>query len=209
MGLSNDLLSQFAKVTKADKNTKVDTTRYGTIKVVGNSKYVQLDGSDLLTPVSVTADIKNGDRVTVEIKNHTAVVTGNMTSPAARTDDVKEVEQTANDAKEQADLAVKEATVSLRIDSSRGTVFKNNNVSTVLSAVIYKGSKCITDIVALHEEFGSGAYLEWLWQRMDDDRFGVIVSTDKRIGNNGFTLTLSPDDVDTKVVFKCQLITTD
>ena len=39
-----------------------------------------------------------------------------------------------------------EAATTLRIDSSRGTVFKNNSVSTVLSAVIYHGSDRITDI---------------------------------------------------------------
>ena len=100
-----------------------------------------------------------------------------------------------------------EATVNLRIDSSRGTVFKNNTLSTVLSAVIYKGSKRITDITALHEEFGSGAYLQWLWQRMNEQTFGTILSSDSRIGADGFTFTLSPEDVDTKVVFMCQLIT--
>lgn len=113
----------------------------------------------------------------------------------------------ANAAKETADKAVLEATVSLRIDSSRGTVFKNNAVSTVLSAVIYKGSKRITDIDALYAEFGESAYLEWLWQRMGENAFGTILSTDSRIGNGGFTFTLSPEDVDTKVVFMCQLIT--
>ena len=119
----------------------------------------------------------------------------------------KSVEETVNEAVDIANNAVLEATVNLRIDSSRGTVFKNNAVSTVLSAVIYKGSKRITDIDALHAEFGNGAYLEWLWQRMGEDTFGTIVSTDSRIGNGGFTFTLSPDDVDTKVVFMCQLIT--
>lgn len=113
----------------------------------------------------------------------------------------------ANAAKDTADKAVLEATVNLRIDSSRGTVFKNNAVSTVLSAVIYKGSKRITDIDALHAEFGESAYLEWLWQRMGENTFGTILSTDSRIGNGGFTFTLSPEDVDTKVVFMCQLIT--
>ena len=100
-----------------------------------------------------------------------------------------------------------EDATTLRIDSSRGTVFKNNAVSTVLSAVIYKGSKRITGITALKEEFGNGAYLQWSWQRLNENTFGTIVSTDSRIGNDGFSFTLSPDDVDTKVVFMCQLIT--
>jgi hypothetical protein len=101
--------------------------------------------------------------------------------------------------------AGEDATV-LRIDSSRGTVFKNNSVSTVLSAVIYHGSQRITDLATLQAVFGSGAYLEWSWQRMDEDRFGVISASDSRLGENGFTFTLSPEDVDTKVTFQCNLI---
>lgn len=98
-----------------------------------------------------------------------------------------------------------DATV-LRIDSSRGTVFKNNAVSTVLSAVIYRGSNRITDIDTLHSIFGSGAYIQWSWQRMDEDTYGVISSDDSRLSNSGFSFTLSPDDVDVKVTFMCKLI---
>lgn len=99
-----------------------------------------------------------------------------------------------------------DATV-LRIESSRGVVFKNNDVSTVLSVVIYKGSKRITDIDTLHSEYGKSAYIQWLWQRIGEEMFGTILSTDKRISNDGFVFTLSPEDVNTKVVFMCQLIT--
>ena len=99
-----------------------------------------------------------------------------------------------------------EITTNLRIDSSRGTVFKNNSVSTVLSAVIYRGSLRITDITALRAAMGNSAYLQWKWQRLDDETFGVISASDSRIGNDGFTLTLTPADVDTKVTFMCELI---
>ena len=97
-----------------------------------------------------------------------------------------------------------EAATTLRIDSSRGTVFKNNAVSTVLSAVIYHGSHRITDITELRSVFGSAAYLQWSWQRMDEDRYGVISSDDARLSRDGFQLTLSAADVDTKVTFKCE-----
>jgi hypothetical protein len=99
-----------------------------------------------------------------------------------------------------------DATV-LRIESSRGTVFKNNAVDTVLSVVVYKGSKRITDITELKEEYGIGASLEWSWQRMDEYSFGTIPATDRRISEGGFKFTLSPEDVDTKVTLRCQLIT--
>lgn len=97
-----------------------------------------------------------------------------------------------------------DATV-LRIDSSRGTVFKNNTVETILSVVIYNGSHRITSIETLKSVYGPNAYLQWSWQRMDEDRFGDILSTDPRIKDDGFTFTLSAEDVDTKVVFMCSL----
>lgn len=89
MSLSSDLISKFVKATKDNKKTKTETTVYGTVKEYNDELYVQLDGSELLTPFSTTADMKNGERVMVQIKNHTATVIGNISSPAARTDDVK------------------------------------------------------------------------------------------------------------------------
>ena len=89
MGLSSDLISQFVKVTNDNKEPKKETTVYGTTVTYEGRTYVKIDGSDRLTPISTTADIQDGERVTVMIKNHTATVTGNMSSPAARTDDVK------------------------------------------------------------------------------------------------------------------------
>lgn len=100
-----------------------------------------------------------------------------------------------------------EDAVTLRIDSSRGTVFKNSTVETVLNVVIFKGGKTIMDAVAMRTEFGSNAHLEWQWQRMGEATFGTILTTDSRISEEGFALSLTPSDVDTKVVFKCQLIT--
>lgn len=102
MGLSYELISQFAKLAKAEnKKTSSESTVYGTVVVddKGN-KYVKLDGSDQLTPLtdeerpsmdSTSVDANEGERVSVLIKDHTATVTGNISSPAARTHDVKDV----------------------------------------------------------------------------------------------------------------------
>ena len=99
-----------------------------------------------------------------------------------------------------------EITTLLRIESSRGTVFKNDQVSTVLSVVIYHGTQRITDYATMKSVFGSGAYLQWKWQRLDEESYGIISSTDTRFSDNGFKFTLSPEDVDTKVTFMCELI---
>ncbi len=50
---------------------------------MGSKKYVKIDGADLMTPVSSTVAVENGDRVIVTIKSHSATVTGNTSSPAA------------------------------------------------------------------------------------------------------------------------------
>ena len=99
-----------------------------------------------------------------------------------------------------------EITTLLRIESSRGTVFKNDSISTVLSVVIYHGTQRITDSTSMKTVFGDKAYLQWKWQRLDDDSFGTISSLDHRLGADGFTFTLSPSDVNTKVTFMCELI---
>lgn len=90
MELSSELISQFVKSTKDTETKSSEATAYGTIVIDGKT-YVQLDGSDQLTPVATTTAVQDGERVTVLIKNHTATVTGNISSPSARTDDVKEV----------------------------------------------------------------------------------------------------------------------
>ena len=113
------------------------------------------------------------------------------------------VDDTVEDAMQDATPAV------LRIDSSRGTVFKDNNVSTVLTVSIHYGSVIIENATALHAAFGNGAYLQWEWLRMDEDRYGIISASDSRLSNGGFSLTLGPADVDVKVTFRCALIIPD
>ena len=89
MGLSEELISQFVQVTNDTKQKKnSESTVYGQIVEYEGNKYVRIDGSELLTPVSATASSVDGDRVTVLIKNHTATVTGNISSPSARVDDL-------------------------------------------------------------------------------------------------------------------------
>lgn len=97
-------------------------------------------------------------------------------------------------------------TTYLHIESSRGTVFKNNSVSTILSVSVYRGADRITNITDLRSAFGNGVYLQWKWKRLNDNDYGIISSSDSRISENGFKFTLSPADVDTKVTFLCELM---
>ena len=420
MELSNNLVRQFAKaVNGGKKNTADSSLVMGTVEKSGDKTYVKIDGSDSRTPVASTTDVLDGERVTVVIKNHEAFITGNFTSPSARSEDVKALEKVVTDKvdtkeltaisakikdldtkklsaedaelkfanidfsnigkaameyffaksglikdvtigdatitgelvgvtikgslieggtivadklviqgedglyyklntegktveKEQTDYnslngqviqaksvtaekidvkdlvafgatiggfkiglnslfsgvkesvdnttrgiymdtdgqfalgdtsqyfkyyknadgqyvidisaasvrfgvdgkSVEEALTEIKdevatilhIESSRGTAFKNNCVSTILSVVIFHGKDRITDSATMREVFGSGAYLQWYWQRLDDESFGVISSSDTRFGDDGYTFTLSPSDVDAKITFRCELI---
>ena len=89
MALSNDIVSQFVKSSNDKTEEKKETIIYGTVVVSNSTKYVKIDGSDLLTPIMATADATDGDRLSVSIKNHTATISGNVSSPAARSADVK------------------------------------------------------------------------------------------------------------------------
>ena len=91
MGLSYDLISEFVKITNDKKEKPKEGTVYATIIGSGDTKYVKIDGSDLLTPMDTTTDIEDGERVTVMIKDHKATVTGNITSPSVSSGTVNTV----------------------------------------------------------------------------------------------------------------------
>ena len=93
----------------------------------------------------------------------------------------------------------------LHIDSSRGTVFKNADGSTVFTVTIFHGDAKITDKAGLTSAFGAGAYLEWKWLKADESDWGTIPASDSRLSNDGFTLAITSEDVDVKTSFECNL----
>lgn len=98
MGLSTELISQFAKITNDQKKSRIDeATLYGEVIQSDDSICVKFDGSEQLTPVTTIAEkdeegnitnfkygaasVKTGDRVSVSLKNHSATITGNLSDP--------------------------------------------------------------------------------------------------------------------------------
>ena len=88
MVLSEELVANFAKSTNDKKTASSEATVYGTVRIEGDKKYVQIDGSSIKTPVNTTSDISDGDRVIVLIKNHEATIIGNVSSPSAKNSSV-------------------------------------------------------------------------------------------------------------------------
>lgn len=93
----NGLASSFAKTTNDNSSGYNNNTIYGTIVMNGDKMYVKIDGSDLLTPIVTTVEIHDGERVKVEIKDHIATVTGNITAPSAGTPTVDDVTDSVTD----------------------------------------------------------------------------------------------------------------
>ena len=88
MDLSRNIIKRYVQVASPEKITSNSETVYGTVVNEGETLYVKIDGSDILTPVSSTIDIKANDRVLVLVKNHEATVIGSPSSPTARLEEL-------------------------------------------------------------------------------------------------------------------------
>lgn len=92
MQLPNDLIAQFAKLASGSETREPQIkTLYGTI--TGKGKQVLIDGSSAPTPImfdddgsASTVNVKDGDRVLLQVKNHSVVITGNITDPSIGSD---------------------------------------------------------------------------------------------------------------------------
>lgn len=100
MSVSNELISQFAKITNDQKTSRIDeVTLYGEVIEYQDMICVKFDGTEEITPVTTVvekdeqgnitnykygaASVKTGDRVSVNLKNHSATITGNLSDPPA------------------------------------------------------------------------------------------------------------------------------
>ena len=93
----------------------------------------------------------------------------------------------------------------LQILSSNGNTFKNSALATTLTVTIIIGDTMITSSEEMYETFGSGAYLAWEYKPFGQTEFVPLESTDSRLSDNGFILTLNANDISTQAVFNCEL----
>ena len=91
MDLSRNIIKRYVQVASPEKITSNSETVYGTVVNEGEKLFVKIDGSNILTPVSSTIDIKADDRVLVLVKNHEATVIGSPSSPTARLEELNKL----------------------------------------------------------------------------------------------------------------------
>ena len=97
MELTRHITKQFADITNPQDSSISDTT-YGTIVDSGGTLCVKIDGSDEVTPIISTVDIKANDRVIVTIRNHNAIVTSNLTDPSVGTEGATQISESVSNA---------------------------------------------------------------------------------------------------------------
>ena len=188
-------------MTTADGETDIELPTTTDVKD-GDSVIITLTGGTAAHPV-VTGVVGGGDRTRVDVDNA-------VSDASQAVDTAGKAEDAANAAKQNADKAIAETKdlVTLRIDSSRGTVFKNSEVSTVLTVRCYKRGQEITTLTALRQAMlDATARIRWYVLREGDTDWVSLADSDQMLSNDGFTLTVTPDDVTVKCTFKAEIVT--
>ena len=104
MNIDSNLLKEFAKITNDSEVKTENKYLRGTIVKNSGGKYVQLDGSTTVTPISELVDVEEGDRVLVSIENHKATIVGNFTFPPSARKEQEAIDK-SNAAQESATKA--------------------------------------------------------------------------------------------------------
>ena len=111
MSLDKKVIKDFVAAVNKKEETKTPTILTGTVHREGGTVHreggtvsVKIDGSESLTPVSTVINVEDGERVTVIIENHKAMITGNLSSPAARGNEVEDLKVIVGDKVSTAEL---------------------------------------------------------------------------------------------------------
>ena len=104
MSLDKKVIKDFVAAVNKKEETKTPTILTGTVHREGGTVFVKIDGSESLTPVSTVINVENGERVTLTIENHKAMITGNLSSPAARGNEVEDLKVIVGDKVSTAEL---------------------------------------------------------------------------------------------------------
>lgn len=126
MELDRSLLKEFAQITNdTQEDSKAKQYVRGTVTSGGDDrKYVTIDGSNMVTPISEVVDVEPGDRVLVSIENHKATIIGNFTFPPSARKEQEALDNSntaisnsntasekAQSASEKADTAITESSI--------------------------------------------------------------------------------------------------
>lgn len=129
----------------------------GTVKVVGEKKYVLIDGASTTTPIAEVVDVDEGDRVLVSIQNHTATILGNFTFPPSARKEQEAIDK-AEDAQTAADGAQDDANAAiLAAQSAKENADKAMEDATEASSVAANAKEEAADALLAAQTAGQNA----------------------------------------------------
>jgi hypothetical protein len=92
------------------------------------------------------------------------------------------------------------------IHATRGIAFHNNDIDTTLRLTVLCGARRVTTLDELHDVLGSSAYIQWTALTGSERTPAIISNSDPMVTDDGFSLTLSPDNVDVSVTFTADVM---
>lgn len=132
------------------------------------------------------AMFRNYDNALVELEKQLDIRAKEMTDKAI---------QDAKNAQDNIDEVENDIAYKIELHSSQGSIFKNGQINTIITAKVYKGKNEITSIIP-----NSG----FIWRKRDKD--GTIdTSWGNAHVNVGNTITVDRNDVVERAVFECDI----
>lgn len=196
--LCEHAIAELKKLRNMEINFEVDVKRFPDNTKIGDRINIIDDAGELYLSTRI---LKFETSVTQETQK--ATLGENLLRNSGISQKVQDLaEEFAQKAEE-----IKNAydSVSLKIFSSNGTAFKNNNVATELTVMINTNTDTITDTAALVELLGENAKLVWEEKKSGQSSYTPIDDSDPRVSNGGFSLIISAKDVVKQTVFSCRL----
>lgn len=197
--------SENSTETKPVIGVAMSDSNNGTVLVDMRGDSVTYDGSQAI-PMETTVSVKIGDKVLVLLSGSKGSAKSPLVIGVVSGGD--RTEALVNDVVDRANSGEFDGVV-IYMNSSKGWSFKNNEINTELSVIIYHGSTEIKTYEQLINDFGTGTYLQWSIRKHGDADFTIVSSSDSHLSENSFKYTVSPDDVDVQCVFNVQIITAD
>jgi len=97
-------------------------------------------------------------------------------------------------------------TVTVDVVSLNGITFKNGNIDTILMATVHVGTTEINTYSELTDMFGDSAYLQWSIKEYGESEFTQIETNDTRLTNNGFSLSVTSNDVLNTAIYEVKVM---
>lgn len=90
---------------------------------------------------------------------------------------------------------------------SNGSTFRRKGETTTIHAAVVQGAERMADIGTLRKAFGQGASVKWEERQAGSPSWTEIAATDSRIGDDGFSLTVSEEDVNKDATYRWSVVT--